>query len=151
MMRSITGDNVKFREARQEDGSYLVRLATPDSSREEAVEHRIFLQDEMFLFPLKHFVSAWGRRDIGNELVEMAEILYEISVVSVRGTAPSLLVRLYVLDHSVLTTQLGHRAIQKVNTYQRILQASPVEVMRSGLASERLLKHLAKSQDSSMR
>ena len=75
--RSMFGDNVELRETRQEDGSYLFHLSTPDFSNEAPFELPNSLRDEMALFPLKHIVEEWGRRETKGKSREIAKTLYD--------------------------------------------------------------------------
>ena len=75
--RSMFGDNVELRETRQEDGSYLFHLSTPDFSNEAPFELPNSLRDEMALFPLKHIVEEWGRKEPKGKSREIAKTLYD--------------------------------------------------------------------------
>ena len=86
--RSIAGDNVEFQTVKQEDGSYLVRLLTPDFTREVPADHAVFLQEEMVLFPLRRFISEFSRRDEGDEPEDMTEVLHDSLRSVVEGLRP---------------------------------------------------------------
>ena len=75
--RTFRGGDTEFQAIKQDNGNFLLRLATPDFSTELPAEHKIFLQEDLILYPLKEFVSEFGRPDLENELEAMADRLYD--------------------------------------------------------------------------
>ena len=88
VMRAYSGGRIQFQAAKQDDGNFLVRLATPDFCSEEVAEHRIFLQEELILFPLMEFISSFGRHELESELEAMAENLNDSLRLVIHGKRP---------------------------------------------------------------
>ena len=86
--RAFAGGSIEFQATKQEDGNFLLRLATPDSSTENVAEHRIFSQEELILFPLMEFISVFGRPELENELEAMAENLNDSLRLVIQGKRP---------------------------------------------------------------
>ncbi len=86
--RAFTGGSIEFQAIKQDDGNFLLRLATPDFSTEKVAEHRVFSQEELILFPLMEFISAFGRPELENELEAMAENLNNSLRLVVTGKRP---------------------------------------------------------------
>lgn len=86
--RAFAGGSIEFQATKQEDGNFLLRLATPDFCSEEVAEHRIFLQEELILFPLMAFISSFGRRELESELEAMAENLNDSLRLVIQGKRP---------------------------------------------------------------
>ena len=86
--RAFSGRDIEFQATKQDDGNFQLRLTTPNGTTEQIAEHKIFLQEELVLFPLMEFISLIGRNELESELEAMAESFYGSLQLVVRGKRP---------------------------------------------------------------